>query len=93
MEQRISERDSAKQFWNTKKEECLPIRSIKEVFTLYKTYALENDLPLLNEFIFRTYIRKHGYCNTIAEADIAKVQEKKRQKKEARASRKRHRKV
>jgi len=84
MEKRISERESAKQFWNKNKDDCLSIRSIKKVFSLYKTYALENDLPLLNEFIFREYIRKHGYCNTIAEADLSRVEEKKRRKKEAR---------
>lgn len=61
MDQRKSERASAVQFWTECKDECTSIRSVKAVFTKYKQYAEERELPVLNEYIFRTYIRKHGY--------------------------------
>ena len=81
MYKRINERNSAITFWCRYKEECLQIRSIKEVYQKYKQFATENNLLVLNEYIFRTYIRKHGYCNTIAEKDLEKVDKKKKIKK------------
>jgi hypothetical protein len=64
MNHRISERESARQFWDQYKQECLSIKSIKDVFSRYKNYCRNHHLPILNEYIFRTYIRKHGYCNS-----------------------------
>lgn len=93
MEKRIKERESAKLFWTRYRDDCLPIRSVKEVFQKYKVFTEENQYPLLNEFIFRTFIRKNGYCNTVAEQDLEKVAEKKRRKKEARAERKKLKKL
>ena len=84
MSQRISERESVRSFWNEYKDECIPIRSIKQVFTKYKDWCSTHQHPMLNEFIFRTYIRKHGYCNSVAEEDIDKVREKKQRKKNER---------
>jgi len=57
-------RDSVRQFWKEHKEECLPIKSIKEVFAKYKTYCEEKQLQVQNEYIFRTFIRKNGYNNS-----------------------------
>jgi transposase-like protein len=88
MNQRISERESAKAFWEEFKDECSPIRSIKQVFAKYKDWCSTHQHPMLNEFIFRTYIRKHGYCNTVAEQDLEKVKAKKQKKKDDRKARK-----
>jgi hypothetical protein len=61
MEQRKAERESAKLFWETHKVECRSIRSVKEVYQKYKAYTEQHNMATLNEYIFRTYIRKHGY--------------------------------
>lgn len=88
MSQRISERESAKEFWSRHKQDYLSTRSIKEVFSAYKQYTLDNNLPLLNEYLFRTFIRKNGYCNSIADKDKPIVEAKKQAKKDAREARK-----
>jgi len=61
--------DSAKTFWSKNKDECCLIRSIDEVYNRYVKYYNENaekndyiHMPM-NKYIFRTYIRKHGYNN------------------------------
>lgn len=63
MDQRKSERNSAREFWKLYQESGSYNPSIKQVFKQYKTWAQEQNLPILNEYIFRTYIRRHGYCN------------------------------
>lgn len=88
MSQRISERESAKKFWAEHKQDYLSTRSIKAVFQAYKEYTIAHDLPLLNEYLFRTFIRKNGYNNSIAEKDIPIVEAKKQAKKEERQVRK-----
>lgn len=88
MSVRISERESAKKFWSEHKQDYLSTRSIKAVFQAYKEYTIIHDLPLLNEYLFRTFIRKNGYNNSVAEKDIPIVEAKKQAKKEARQERK-----
>ena len=62
-------RDSVKTFWSKNKAECCLIRSIDEVYKKYVIYheknAEKNDYihKPMNKYIFRTYIRKHGYNN------------------------------
>ena len=51
-------RESAVQFWAKHGNDCLGVKSIKEVFGRYKGYCEEKGLPVLNEYIFRTFIRK-----------------------------------
>lgn len=62
-------RDSAISFWKEHGPECQQIKSIKEVYGKYKQYCTQHNLLLLNEYIFRTYIRKpelgkKKYCNS-----------------------------
>ena len=64
MEVENNRRDSVRKFWKDKKEECVSIKSIKEVFRIYKEYTEENELALQNEYKFRTFIRKNGYANS-----------------------------
>lgn len=64
MEKRSSQRQSATDFWRKNKAECLGIKSVKEVFQKYKAYCVQEKMECLNEYIFRTYIRKNGYCNS-----------------------------
>ena len=59
-----NKRESTREFWKKYKEDCLNIKSIKEVYKRYKTFCQENNLLILNEYIFRTFIRKNGYNNS-----------------------------
>lgn len=54
------ERKSAEEFW-TEKGDFLRFVGTKAVFEQYKVFCQINSLPILNEYIFRTYIRKRGY--------------------------------
>ncbi len=53
-------------FWNKNKDELCQERSIKKVYSSYKGYCEEQQSEVTNEYIFRTYIRKNGYCNSKA---------------------------
>jgi hypothetical protein len=66
MIKRSNQRESTVTFWTKHKAECMSIKSIKEVYAKYVKYCEENGLEKLNEYIFRTYIRKpqNGYCNS-----------------------------
>ena len=54
---------SSKDFWIMHKETCCLIRSVKQIFELYRTWCLENNKAIQNEYRFRTFIRKNGYKN------------------------------
>lgn len=59
---RNAERSSAVEFWNEKRQVLLESNlGVKAIFEQYKVFCQINDIPVLNEYIFRTYIRKHGY--------------------------------
>ena len=66
---------SVRHFWITKKSECLNIRSIDEVFNIYKEYhsTYQNKaeekykFQPLNKYKFRAFIRKNGYDNSTAQ--------------------------
>lgn len=66
MIKRSQQRESTVTFWAKYKAECMGIKSIKEVYAKYIKYCEDNNLLKLNEYIFRTYIRKpqNGYCNS-----------------------------
>jgi hypothetical protein len=63
---------SVRHFWITKKSECLNIRSIDEVFDIYKNYHIiyqngageKYNFTPLNKYKFRAFIRKNGYDNS-----------------------------
>lgn len=60
LKKRNLERSSAKEFWEQKREEYEKLGA-KEVFEKYRVFCSINDLPALNEYIFRTYLRKNGW--------------------------------
>ena len=51
-------------YWNRHRYEMSQERSIKAVYIHYKEYTIEKDIPLTQEYRFREYIRKNGYCNS-----------------------------
>ncbi len=61
---RDDERSSMRLFWNEYKRECLEVKSIDEVFERYSQFTKNRDLPSINKYIFRTFIRKNGYSNS-----------------------------
>ena len=78
MEVHNEQMNSVRHFWITKKSECLNIRSIDEVFNIYKNYhtLYENNIGQkynfqpLNKYKFRTFIRKNGYNNSSSQKII-----------------------
>ena len=66
MENHVEGRKHMEEFWRKKKLECMTIRSIDAVYDLYKEYCKANNITIvINKYIFRTYIRKNGYCNSV----------------------------
>jgi hypothetical protein len=84
MDKQIAQRKLATEFWEKNKEKCLTITSIDEVYNEFLKYYNENknDYAPLNKYIFRTFIRKNGYCNSVSKSDLEKVALKKKEKKE-----------
>jgi hypothetical protein len=68
---RSKQNQSVKDFWRKQKEVIKQERSAKAVYTMYKNYliSISADFPPLNEYIFRTDIRKLGYSNSAKISD------------------------
>lgn len=56
------------EFWKKHKEECCTIIKIDQVYDRYLSFHTENKIIKnykfnpMNRYVFRTYIRKNGYC-------------------------------
>lgn len=68
MQEINEERRIMRLFWTLNKKECLNIRSINEVYNKFCEYTKKENITSkpINKYIFRTYIRKNGYCNSHA---------------------------
>lgn len=63
MYKRKEELDSMKQFWNDNKIKCLSEPKVDIIFQTYLNWCDEKELSPINKYIFRAYIRRHGYKN------------------------------
>lgn len=71
MDKHNEDRKNMLNFWNKNKERCMLIRSIDAVYEEYLAYLKSiNVESKINRYIFRTYIRKNGYCNSGVEMKI-----------------------
>ena len=67
MEKHNEDRKHLVAFWKKNKDKCAEIRSIDAVYGVYLEYLKTIDVEQsINKYIFRTYIRKNGYCNSRA---------------------------
>lgn len=67
MDREIKQRIIMRSFWQNNKEQNLSIKSIDMVYKNYLEYLEKNNpsnIPAMNKYIFRTYIRKNGYNNS-----------------------------
>lgn len=66
MDKHVAQRELAVDFWKENKKRCLEIRSIDKVYDEFLKYYNENNCNCspLNKYVFRTFIRKNGYCNS-----------------------------
>lgn len=51
-------------FWKKEANSCKHIKSIDAVYSIYSDFIKQYNSPPINKYIFRTYIRKHGYSNS-----------------------------
>jgi len=51
-------------YWTKNKLQLHRHKSIKEVYKIYKEAAELEGVAAINEYKFREYIRKNGYCNS-----------------------------
>jgi hypothetical protein len=72
MDKIVTQRASVKRFWESQRDQVANISSVKEVYGIYCEYAKNEDAimqvkeyPPINEYIFRTLIRKMGYSNSV----------------------------
>lgn len=71
MEKANEDKKIMREFWSKHKDECCLIRSIDAVYDKYLEYLKEIKMErAINRYIFRTYIRKNGYCNTGIEMKV-----------------------
>lgn len=81
MDKHREDRKNMKAFWNKHGERCMTIRSIDAVYEEYLKYLKENNITsTINRYIFRTYIRKNGYCNSGVEMKVKEKKQKKEKK-------------
>jgi hypothetical protein len=64
MDQSKKEKEAMREWWAENKEVQKLERKIDKVYEAFKEYCVQAELPPINKYIFRTYIRKHGYCNS-----------------------------
>jgi hypothetical protein len=64
MEKIAKQRETMREFWTQSREELLSEKNINKIYIIYKDIYKED---FINEFIFREYIRKNGYCNACGE--------------------------
>lgn len=73
MEKQNEQKRIMREFWKKNKERFAQIRSIDKVYEDYVSHLKElkssdPNKPIItepiNKYIFRTYIRKNGYCNS-----------------------------
>ena len=60
--------EELKIYWQNNKDRLCKESSIKAVYQAYKSEASEH----LNEFKFREFIRKNGYCNSCTSDRVCK---------------------
>ena len=64
MERSKQEKEVMRVWWTENSTTYLSERKIDKVYEAYKAYCEECGEVAINKYIFRTYIRKHGYCNS-----------------------------
>jgi len=69
MQRRKDERETMRIFWQLHGDRLKTERSVKKIYEEYVNYAEEYKVVRINEYIFREYIRKNGYCNSCAEGE------------------------
>lgn len=58
MEEIKTKREYMRKFWDENYTLNRHIRSVKQVFANYKAWCVAENVPVINEYVFRTYIRK-----------------------------------
>jgi hypothetical protein len=66
----INGKKSVIEFYNANKSGLTDIKSIKIIYKMYVEY-MGSETPI-NEYIFRTHLRKSGYCNSCTSKKMCK---------------------
>lgn len=62
-EECVEEKQSMKDFWEMNGKNYREERSVKKIFAEYKQFCQEKGVRMINEYVFREWIRRHGYVN------------------------------
>jgi hypothetical protein len=87
MDEHREQHGNVAEFWKKNKEECCKIIKIDEVYDKYIIFHTENKEQKgykynpMNRYIFRTYIRKNGYCNSRTPEQQEKFEKEQQEKK------------